>query len=187
MILGLVHRLRIETNIPLLLMTYYNPVLQYGLDSFAGDAVEAGVDGIIVPDLPLEESAPLQEVLKPVGMHLIYLVAPTTPPERLRKISTVASGFIYCVSRTGVTGMRDSISPDTVEFIQRVRQHCTLPLAVGFGVSNPEQASLVAKYADAVIVGSAVVSLIEQFSEQQDVLVKRTAKLLKSFKDALSS
>jgi len=185
LILDLVHRVRIETNIPLLLMTYYNPVLQYGLEGFAVDAVEAGVDGMIVPDLPFEESTPLQEVLKPVGMHLIYLAAPTTPAERLRKISTAARGFIYCVSRTGVTGMRDSISPDTAEFIQRVRQHCTLPLAVGFGVSNPEQASIVAQYADAVIVGSAIVNLIEQFYEQKEVLVEQVSKLIKSFKDAL--
>lgn len=185
-IMDLVRRLRSYTEIPLLLMTYYNPVLQYGLKRFAADAAEVGVDGVIVPDLPLEESAPLLQELKVDEQHLIYLVAPTTTPERLEKISKAARGFIYCVSLTGVTGMREGISPDVKEFMQRVRRHCSLPLAVGFGISNPRQAALMAEGADAVIVGSALVSLVEQFQNQPEVIYERVSGLVKELKEAIS-
>ena len=167
-------------------MTYYNPVLQYGLKRFAVDAAEVGVDGVIVPDLPLEESAPLLQELKEDEQHLIYLVAPTTTQERLEKISKAARGFIYCVSLTGVTGMREGISPDVKEFMQRVRRHCSLPLAVGFGISNPRQAALMAEEADAVIVGSALVSLVEQFQNQPEVIYERVSGLVKALKEAIS-
>lgn len=185
-ILNLVRRLRQHTEIPLLLMTYYNPVLQYGLERFAVDAAEAGVDGVIVPDLPLEESAHLLQELKEEGQHLIYLVAPTTTPERLEKISRVARGFIYCVSLTGVTGMRDAISPDIKKFMQGVRRHCSLPLAVGFGISNPRQAAIIAEAADSVIVGSAIVSLVEQFHNQPEVMLERVSGLIEELKEAIS-
>lgn len=184
-ILNLVRRLRQHTEIPLLLMTYYNPVLHYGLDRFAVDAAEASVDGVIVPDLPLEESAPLWQVLNSNGQYLIYLVAPTTTPERLEKIAASAGGFIYCVSLTGVTGMRDGISADITEFMQRVRRHCSLPLAVGFGISNSRQAALMAEDADAVIVGSALVGLVEQFRNQSEVMLERVAGLVKELKEVL--
>lgn len=185
-ILDLVMRLRSHTEIPLLLMTYYNPVLQYRLECFAVDAAETGIDGVIVPDLPLEESAPLLQELQEVGRHLIYLVAPTTTTERLEKISRAAQGFIYCVSLTGVTGMREGISPDIKGFMQRVKRHCNLPLAVGFGISNPKQAALMAEEADAVIVGSAIVSLVEQYQSQPEVMQERVVGLVKELKEAIS-
>ena len=184
-ILDLVRRLRSHTEIPLLLMTYYNPVLQYGLERFAVDAAEVGVDGVIVPDLPLEESAPLLQELKVEGQHFIYLVAPTTTPKRLEKISGAAQGFIYCVSLTGVTGMREGISPDIKEFMQGVRRHCSLPLAVGFGISNPRQAAIIAEAADSVIVGSAIVSLVEQFHNQPEVMLERVPGLVEELKEAI--
>jgi tryptophan synthase alpha chain len=184
-ILEMVRRLRLHTEIPLLLMTYYNPVFRYGLECFALDAAEAGVDGVIVPDLPLEESAPLLQELKKEKMHLICLAAPTTTPQRLKKISAAAGGFIYCVSLTGVTGMREGISPDIAGFLQRVKRHSSLPLAVGFGISNPGQAAFMAEEADAVIVGSALVSLVEQFADQPDVMLKGVAGMIRGLKGAI--
>jgi len=166
-------------------MTYYNPVFRYGLECFVLDAAEAGVDGVIVPDLPLEESAPLLQELNKEKRHLIFLAAPTTTPQRLEKISAAAGGFLYCVSLIGVTGMRDGISPDIAGFMERVKRHCSLPLAVGFGVSNPRQAALMAEEAEAVIVGSALVNLVEQFHNRPEVMLERVAGLVRELKEAI--
>jgi len=146
--------------VPLVLMGYYNPFFQMGLERFARRAAEAGVDGVIVPDLPPEEAEPLQVALRGQGLDLIFLLAPTTDEVRIRSIARRASGFLYLVSLTGVTGARDRLPPDLERFVARVRQATDLPLAVGFGIGRPEQAARVARIADGVIVGSALLRAI---------------------------
>ncbi|WP_258359038.1 tryptophan synthase subunit alpha [Moorella sulfitireducens (nom. illeg.)] len=161
-ILDLVKNLRSRVSLPLVLMSYYNPLLQYGLAGLAADLAAAGVDGLIVPDLPLEESAPLREKLEAVKLAAIPLVAPTTPAERLQQIAAAAQGFIYCVSLTGVTGARESLPPGIAAYLARVREATDLPLGVGFGISHPEQARLLAPLCDGIIVGSAVVRALHE-------------------------
>jgi tryptophan synthase alpha chain len=151
-------------DIPLVLMGYYNPMLAYGLERFVCDAIDAGVDGFIVPDLPNEEADEIESVL--VGADrdppppLIQMLAPTTPHERMEMIARNAKGFIYLVSVTGVTGERQSISEGLGELINRVRLHTSAPVCVGFGIGTPEQAKEVGKMADGVIVGTACVKTI---------------------------
>ena len=151
-------------DIPLVLMGYYNPMLAYGLEKFICESVDAGVDGFIVPDLPTEESAEFEEVLAGMDSHssvpLIQMLAPTSPPERMEMIARNAKGFIYLVSVTGVTGERKSISEGLGNLIFRVREHTSVPVCVGFGISTPEQAKEVGQMADGVIVGSACVKTI---------------------------
>ena len=168
-------------EIPLVLMGYYNPMLAYGLEKFTRDAVEAGADGFIIPDLPMEETEELTSVLRGAArpneaLPLIQMLAPTSPLERMERIGGNARGFIYLVSVTGVTGERASISEGLAELITRVREHTSLPVCVGFGISTPEQARQVGVLADGVIVGSACVKTIgesenpvqaaKQFAEQ---------------------
>ncbi|NPA26725.1 MAG: tryptophan synthase subunit alpha [Chloroflexi bacterium] len=145
---------------PLILMGYYNPILQMGLETFAQAAAQAGVDGVIVPDLPLEEAGPLRKALAAHELALIPLIAPTTPQSRVRRIAEHAQGFLYLVSLTGVTGARAELPPDLAAFVQRVRAVTDLPLAVGFGISRPEHAAAVARLADGVIVGSALLRAV---------------------------
>lgn len=146
--------------VPLILMGYYNPVLSYGLDRFAERAAGAGVDGVIVVDLPAEEAAPLVQVCRPHGIDVILLLAPTSTDERIRKVSEVASGFVYCVSVAGVTGARERLSEGLDGFLQRVRRYVDLPLAVGFGISTAEHVRAVGELADGAAVGSAVINAI---------------------------
>ncbi len=145
-------------NIPLILMGYYNPILAYGLEKFVRDAVEAGADGFIIPDLPLEEADEFKDVAE--DMPLIPMLAPTTPPERMERIARNAKGFIYLVSVTGITGERKSLAEGLSTLIAQVREHTAAPVCVGFGISTPEQAREVGKMADGVIVGSACVKTI---------------------------
>ncbi|HJR79163.1 MAG TPA: tryptophan synthase subunit alpha [Anaerolineales bacterium] len=151
-------------EIPLVLMGYYNPMLAYGLEKFVCDAIEAGVDGFIVPDLPVEESDEIESILAGTGsrpsLPLIRMLAPTSPPERMETIARNAKGFIYLVSVTGVTGERKSISEGLGELIARVQEHTVVPVCVGFGIGTPEQAREVSKMADGVIVGTACVRMI---------------------------
>jgi len=146
--------------VPLILMGYYNPVLSYGLDRFAERAASAGVDGVIVVDLPAEEAAPLVQVCRPRGIDVILLLAPTSTDERIRKVSEVASGFVYCVSVAGVTGARERLSEGLDGFLERVRKHVDLPLAVGFGISTAAHVRAVGELADGAAVGSAVINAI---------------------------
>src|SRR6187549_1722501 len=145
--------------IPLILMGYYNPMLAYGLEKFVKDACDAGADGFIVPDLPIDEAEEFTSALRGTvhdrSLPLIQMLAPTTPNERMEKIARTAQGFIYLVSVTGVTGERKSISEGLGDLIQRVREHTSVPVCVGFGISTPEQAHQVGALADGVIVGSA--------------------------------
>jgi tryptophan synthase alpha chain len=147
---------------PLVLMPYYNTILAYGLDRFARRAHEAGADGVIVPDLPPEEAQPLLEACKLQGIAVIFLVAPTSTDARLEAVGKVARGFLYCVSLTGVTGARAELSSDLPAFLARVRRHVKVPLAVGFGISSAEHVRAVGEHADAAIVGSALVKVIEE-------------------------
>jgi tryptophan synthase alpha chain len=151
-----------ERDAAVLLMGYANPFLQYrgALNGFASDAARAGVAGIIVPDLPSEESAEFDAALDPEGLARIDLYAPTTPDERLARLVPRARGFVYCVSLTGVTGARRALGADVAEFVGRVRRHSSLPIAVGFGISAPEHVASLRGVADAVVVGSAALDAV---------------------------
>jgi tryptophan synthase alpha chain len=149
------------TDIPLIFMTYYNPVLHYGLEDFCHSCVHAGVSGLIVPDLPPEEGEELEAVTKANNIDLIYLLAPTSTEARVRTVAELARGFIYLVSLTGVTGARKDLSPELGSFVKRVRKATAKPLCVGFGISTPEQAVQAAAGADGVIIGSKLLQLIE--------------------------
>ena len=146
----------------LLMMGYYNPMLAYGLERLVADTAQAGADGFIVPDLPFEETGELAARCRAHGLALVEFVAPTTPDSRLVEIVKAASGFLYLVTLTGVTGERSSLPADLSTFIQRVRAQTDLPLAVGFGISTPAQARVVGAMADGVIVGSALVRAIAE-------------------------
>jgi tryptophan synthase alpha chain len=147
-------------DVPFVLMGYYNPLLQMGLAPFARRAARAGIDGVIVPDLPVEESAALQEALQAQRIDLVFLLAPTSDDERVQLVATQASGFLYLVSLTGVTGARDRLPAALEAFIARVRSATNLPLAVGFGIGTPGQAARVGRVADGAIVGSALIQAI---------------------------
>ena len=161
-VLEMVAGLRARVSLPLVLMTYYNPVLAFGLKGFARTAVDAGVDGVIVPDLPAEESEPLRAEAEPAGLDVIHLVAPTSTPARVKMIARVSRGFIYVVSLTGVTGERRELPKDLDVQLRTLRLVTTRPVCVGFGVATPEQVAAVGRIADGVIVGSAIVRAIEQ-------------------------
>lgn len=152
---------------PLLFMSYYNPVLALGLDRFAGEAASAGLNGLIVPDLPPEESDELLRALEPVGIDPIFLVAPTSTDERLATVAARARGFIYCVSLTGVTGARKNLSATLPEYLARVRRFTDLPLLVGFGVSQPQHVAALRGQADAAVVASAIIDLMERTPPDQ--------------------
>jgi tryptophan synthase alpha chain len=148
-------------RIPLLVMGYFNPLLAYGVREWVRDAVAAGIDGLIIVDLPPNEAAELEEPARAAGLHLVFLLAPTSTEARIRSVAEHASGFVYCVSVTGVTGARDADLPEELTaFMGRVREATTLPLAIGFGVSARRHVEAVAKIADAVVIGSAFVRTI---------------------------
>jgi tryptophan synthase alpha chain len=148
-------------QVPLVLMGYVNPFLRYGLDRFVADAAAAGVDGLIIPDLPPEEAADCQALCRAAGLDLIFFVAPTTPEARIAEIAQVASGFIYCVSLTGVTGARRELWEGLPDFLDRVRRHTDLPLVVGFGISTAAHIRQVGQHADGAIVASALINRLD--------------------------
>jgi len=149
-----------ERDAPVLLMGYTNPFMQYGFERLAADGAQAGIAGIIVPDMPAEESAEVDVALAPAGLLRVDLYAPTTPDERLAKLLPHAHGFVYCVSLTGVTGARRALATDVAEFVGRVRRHTTLPIAVGFGISSAEHVSALRGTADGIVVGSAAIDVV---------------------------
>jgi tryptophan synthase alpha chain len=154
-------------SLPLIFMGYYNPILAYGEEVFCRACYEAGVDGLIVPDLPPEEGAGLESACRAYGLALIYLLAPTSTPERIQLVTARARGFVYLVSVAGITGPRQSLPADLGAFVRRVRAATDKPLAVGFGISTPEQAAQVAALADGVVVGSALVRLAEEVEGEE--------------------
>jgi tryptophan synthase alpha chain len=150
---------------PLILMGYFNPILSYGLNRFVMDAVGAGADGLIVPDLPMEEAAELEALCRSHGCALVYLASPATTPARLEMLASRTAGFLYLVSLNGVTGARQTLPTDLGEFVERTRRATTIPLAVGFGISTPGQAAMVAQLADGVIIGSALINAVTNASD----------------------
>jgi len=150
-----------ELASPVLLMSYLNPLLAFGLDALARRAGEVGVSGFIVPDLPYEESAPFAAALEPHGLALVQMVTPGTPPERLRRLCAASQGFVYAVTRTGVTGDA-ALPPETAEYLSAVKAASKLPVCAGFGVRRSDQVTLLGKHADGVVVGSALVEVLER-------------------------
>ena len=155
-------KLREKTSVPLVFMTYFNPVLSYGLDQFCKACAGAGIDGLIIPDLPPEESVTLEHTTREQGLDMIYLLSPNSTPERIQMVAEKSRGFIYLVSVTGVTGTRNTLPPNVEDFVIRVRQTAKLPLCVGFGISTTEQARQVSRLADGVIVGSRLIQLMKE-------------------------
>ncbi len=153
--------------IPIVLFSYLNPLMRYGLERLFPDSAEAGVDGFLLLDLPPEEGSEARRLARRAGLHLIYLLAPTSPEERIRKVARDAGGFVYYVSREGVTGMQDRVQSDLGRQVARVRRLCPVPVAVGFGIATPEQAATVAGHADAVVVGSAIVDRIARTGDSE--------------------
>jgi tryptophan synthase alpha chain len=164
--------IRKQSQIPIVLYIYFNLIHKVGLEKFIASAAKAGVDGLLVLDLPPEESGNYEALMKKSGLCHIYLVAPTTPEERMEFIVKRGSGFIYYISREGVTGMQSQVASNLASQVSKIRAHTKLPVAVGFGVSNPEQAKLVAQNADAVIVGSAIVNQIAEHGKSPELVSK---------------
>ncbi len=160
--LDVAYKLHQKIATPLVFMTYYNPVFIFGLEAFCQASVRAGIDGLIVPDLPPEEGSELEAIASQLKLDLIYLLAPTSTEERISMVAKRSQGFIYLVSLTGVTGARETLPLELEDFAKRVRQKARQPLCVGFGISTPEQAKRVARVADGVIVGSHLIRLIEE-------------------------
>ena len=183
-VFALVREIRKSSQVPIILMLYYNLIHKYGEDRFADDSAKAGVDGFIVPDLPPEEGATLAGHCKSRGLDLIFLLAPTSDNERIKLVSKSGGGFIYYVSLTGVTGARASIATGVDKAVRKIRRMSGRPVCVGFGISTPEQASEMAKIADGVIVGSAIVGRIEKAASPGEA-VREAGKFAKELKEGI--
>src|SRR3972149_414840 len=166
-VLGLVRDIRKKSEVPIVLFGYYNPIFTYGLKKFTKDVKAAGADGVLVVDLPAEECDELKSELDRNGVDFIFLLTPTSDDRRIKLVASKASGFIYFVSVTGVTGARKSLSSDIPKYVRGIRRHTKLPIGVGFGVSTPAQAKEVAKCADGAVVGSAGINIIAEDSGRQ--------------------
>ena len=183
-IVDMVKDLRKHVKFPIVLMTYYNPLYQYPMEEFAPRAAEAGVDGVIVPDLPPEEAGPWRSHALRAGLHTIFLVAPTSPPSRIKRADSMSKGFLYYVSVTGVTGARQNLPRDLTLALDRTAELVRNPLAVGFGIGSAAQVTALAPHADGIIVGSALVKVIEQFQHSSS-LVKKVYGFIKELKQPL--
>jgi tryptophan synthase alpha chain len=164
-VLELAHRIRERSELPLLLFSYFNPLLQHGLERLAGEAKDAGVDGVLVTDLPPEEAGDWLSAARHADLDTVFLASPTSPPERLRRVAEASRGFVYAVSRMGVTGERQSLSAEARPLVARLRALTQVPIALGFGLGNPEQVKEAAEVADGVVVGSALVRFLEEHPE----------------------
>jgi tryptophan synthase alpha chain len=178
--------IRKQSQIPIVLYIYFNLIHKVGLGKFISNAAKAGVDGLLILDLPPEESDNYEALMKKAGLCHIYLVAPTTPEDRMELIVKRGSGFIYYISREGVTGMQSSVASNLASQVAKIRAHTDLPIAVGFGISNPAQARAVASEADACVVGSAIVNQIAKRGKSK-TLVKQVGKFVKSLADAVKT
>jgi tryptophan synthase alpha chain len=183
-VLQTVAEIRQASQIPVVLYVYYNILHRCGVEKFIAQAARAGVDGLLVLDLPPEESENYEAMMKQHGMATIYLVAPTTPEDRIELIVKRGTGFIYYVSREGVTGMQKTLARNIGDMTELIRRHTNLPVAVGFGISNPEQARAVGQCADAIVVGSAVVNQIASFGKDREMVI-RVAQFTKTLVDAV--
>ena len=162
--LDIAKKVSVKVKTPLVFMSYFNPIFSYGLAKFCKESSSSGIDGLIIPDLPPEEGIGLEKTAVSAGLDLIYLLAPTSPEERVRLVAKRSQGFIYLVSVTGTTGTRNTLPPDLDDFVNRVRRITKKPLCVGFGITTPEQAKRVSRLADGVIVGSRIIQRMEQDS-----------------------
>jgi len=185
-ILELVKSIRQRTNIPIVLMLYYNSIYALGHEAFCQAAKEAGVDGLIVPDMPPDEAGPLKGPAEAAGLELIFLLAPTSTPDRRKFVARESHGFVYYVSLTGITGAKLTNIADVGENVQKIRKVSGTPIAVGFGVATPQDAANVAKVADGVIVGSAIVRLIESCQADRD-MIGEVVEFVKSLKSAMAA
>jgi tryptophan synthase alpha chain len=183
-ILRLVKEIRKQTQIPIILFGYYNPFFIYGLDKFCIDAKKAGVDGVLVVDLPPEESSEFKKFLDKQNLDLVFLLAPTSTSERIKLVSKNGSGFIYLVSVTGVTGQRPNMNYSLQPLISEIRKYSDLPVGVGFGVSSDRQAREISGFSDAVIVGSALVKIIEKNGYNKDAVLKEMGDFTKKLSKA---
>src|SRR5690348_4143818 len=182
-VLDLVASIRRKSDVPLVLFSYYNPVLQMGLERFARRAADVGADGVLITDLTAEEAGDYRRAVRAHGLDTIFLAAPTSTDERLARIAEVSSGFLYVISRTGVTGARESFPEDLPALARRARRFTKLPLAVGFGISQPAHVTVLGGIADAAVVGSALVAEIEK-AERADAAAAAVAALVRSLKTA---
>jgi tryptophan synthase alpha chain len=185
-LLATIAAIRQQSQIPLVLYIYFNLIHKVGLEKFINDCAKAGVDGLLVLDLPPEESDNYEALMKKAGLCHIYLVAPTTPEARMELIVKRGSGFIYYISREGVTGMQTQVASNLTSQVAKIRAHTKLPIAIGFGISNPDQAKLVAQEGDACVVGSAIVNQIATHGKSPD-LVAKVGAFVKSLADAVKT
>ena len=177
-VLKLAAEIRRESDAGLIVFTYLNPILRMGLEKFASAAADAGVDGALVTDLPVEEADEYLRHMRKRKLNTVFLAAPTSTDERLKRIAEVSTGFVYAVSRTGVTGARKELAEDAQNLVKRLRKFADLPIAVGFGISSPEHFASVAKFADAAVVGSAIVQTIEKNPGKEAQAVAELIKAL---------
>lgn len=171
-VLQAVGEIRKRTDVPIVLFSYYNPLYQYGIENLARDAAAAGIDGVLATDLTPEESTVYREALNARGLDTVFLAAPTSTGKRLATIAACTRGFVYLVSRTGVTGARERLSDSVGPTLGQLRRHTSLPVAVGFGISQPEHVQAVWEIADGAVVGSAIVGLMEQGGEQAAMIAR---------------
>ncbi len=174
-VLDCVRQIRAQSQLPIVLYTYMNPIYRYGFELFHRDAEAAGVDGLLILDLPPDEDSLNSELSEHTGLKRIRLIAPTTPEKRIAQLTAGASGFIYYVSREGVTGERTEVATSLPERVAAIRATTSLPIAVGFGISNPEHVRQVAQHADGIVVGSAIVKQIGEFGKDEDLVAKLAA------------
>lgn len=181
----MIARVRARTEVPLVIMTYFNPVWQMGIEHFARQAANAGVDGVIMTDMPPDEAGEWHAAARQHGLDTIFLVAPTSTPARMRLVAQMSSGFVYCVSRTGVTGAREDLPEEIPQMLEAMRRLTDLPLCVGFGISRPEHVRAVCRFAEGAVVGSAVVSLIErEAAKGEEALLASVGRFVRELKEA---
>ncbi|MBW4045179.1 MAG: tryptophan synthase subunit alpha [Acidobacteria bacterium] len=184
-VLGLAAEIRkVRRKAGLVIFSYYNPVLRYGLERFCKEASEAGVDGVLITDMIVEEADEYLKVLEAHGLAPIFLAAPTSPDERLARIAEASRGFVYAISRTGITGAQQTMTGDAEQLVKRLRKYTALPIAVGFGVSKPEHVAALGEFADAAVVGSAIVAIVEA-SAREDA-PSSIARFIKGLRPAVA-
>jgi tryptophan synthase alpha chain len=184
--LSLVEEIRRDVSTPIVIFSYANPLMRMGLDAFARRAAAVGVDGVLALDLPIEEAGEFRNILAAAGLDTIFLLSPTTTEARVRRAAELGRGFLYGISRLGVTGARDRVATGAEALVRRIRAHTDLPIALGFGISRPEHVAEVGAYADAAVVGSALVSLIAEASGSP-LLVDRVEEYVRSLKSACAA
>lgn len=182
-IMNVVRELREQTQVPLLYLVYFNCIFQYGVEKFISDCAKVGIDGLIIPDLPYEESMDVREIGMQYDVNIIPLIAPTSSG-RIKKIVQNAKGFIYCISSTGVTGVRNNFRTDLLAFMNEIDKYTDIPKAIGFGISSPEHIRELKHFCDGLIVGSAIVKIVEKYKDS-DELTGRIGNFVKELKKAL--